>query len=129
MLARLVMYCERRAELAQHLISEASRLAPGVQYHFEQGLHSIDFDRQAARVQAADGSTSEVGVALSMLEVGPTLSMLGAGAALSMPEVGSALDMLEVGAALSMREPSSRSPCSHIMPLPVASRSQGKLRG
>ncbi|KAL3130784.1 hypothetical protein ABBQ38_000126 [Trebouxia sp. C0009 RCD-2024] len=49
-----------RAELAQHLISEANRLTPDVKYHFEQGLHSIDFDKQTAMVQTHDGIMSEV---------------------------------------------------------------------
>ncbi|KAL3138807.1 hypothetical protein ABBQ32_005648 [Trebouxia sp. C0010 RCD-2024] len=49
-----------RAELAQHLISEANRLTPHVKYHFEQGLHSIDFDKQTATLQTHDGTMSEV---------------------------------------------------------------------
>ncbi|DBA72080.1 TPA: hypothetical protein ACH3X2_010809 [Trebouxia sp. C0005] len=49
-----------RAELAQHLISEAKRLAPSVKYHFQQGLHSVKFDRREATLQAEDGSKSQV---------------------------------------------------------------------
>lgn len=49
-----------RAELAQHLISEANRLTPSVKYHFQQGLHSVKFDRQEATLQAEDGSRSQV---------------------------------------------------------------------
>ncbi len=49
-----------RAELAQHLISEANRLAPSVKYYFQQGLHNVKFDRREATLQAENGSKSQV---------------------------------------------------------------------